>query len=710
MTRPSLAIVAALGCAACFGPSPTTGTDTDPECQLHTPSEKTPGYPYSIDKFDHDVLPLLLKSCASAGCHASPNGNGGFSVWADAAPGNCSYAKTFNSVIAKIDLATPANSQLLAAVGGGDTAHPMKLSAGSADLLAISGFIDDAAKTNAGNGGGTTPPPGPSPFDYAVYQAQIQPAFDAANCTKSGCHGTGAGGFTIKPAPAAGSDDMQANFIAVSSRTTLADPPTSLIYRNGTTVHGGGLSTQLSADDAQKLLAWITAAKDAAGNGGGGNNPTCANVSLFNDGVFRTEILPILNGSLDLNQPDGQGHGAGCMSGACHGVDRGPGKLSLLPNADSATQLQNFACFVNLTSPSQSEIVQCPLNNPGCRRYPHPGQDVFGGATDLNYQRVLGFLYGAKLDNSPLDFAFYVRKVNPIFNDVNAVENGAQNRTCADSACHGIAVAGQPAPNGSDFPIIGNASDGGRLAFDFVSATGFVNFLNPGESSLVLYPTNEIADRANHPFATGIPHPGGTDFAIDSVQARTILTWAAGLRPDADGVQRNWLVLGDFPATRVADQTLVDEATVTPKIFDTGGGSFNRGEWDGLFSDVQEVDLNLAFPRDATGGRVAYAVSYAINTQPFAQTAQLVVSTDNPLRIYVNGILVAQNDNSGGASAIVSLPAAGTQPPPRLLIKLLQRPTDARFAFTAKLEDELGNLLTDQNGGLVFTLGPNGGI
>jgi hypothetical protein len=44
------------------------------------------------------------------------------------------------------------------------------------------------------------------------------------------------------------------------------------------------------------------------------------------------------------------------------------------------------------------------------------------------------------------------------------------------------------------------------------------------------------------------------------------------------------------------------------------------------------------------------------------------------------------------------------------MIKLLQRATDTRFAFTAQLRDEQGILLTDRNGGLVVTLGPNGGI
>jgi hypothetical protein len=400
------------------------------------------------------------------------------------------------------------------------------------------------------------------------------------------------------------------------------------------------------------------------------------------------------------------------MSGVCHGTDRGPGTLTLLPGAPATTLLQNFACFANLTAPSSSEILACPLNNPGCRRYPHPGQDVLGGANDLNYQRLLAYLYGGKSDVSPMDFAFFVRRINPIFNDLNAVEGGAQGRTCADAtSCHGVAVAGQVAPGGSDFAIIPSATTVDRLTFNFVSATGFANFLSPQGSSLFLYPTDEIANRAN-PFATGLPHPGGRDFDVDSPEARAILQWAAGLRPDGSGFQRNWLVAGDFPAAQIFDPTLVDEAAVIPAIFDRAGGAFNRGEWDGLFSDVPELDLNTVFPRSATSGRAAYAVSYAINTVPRQIRAQLTVTTSNPVRILVNGALVAQNDQSGGTTAFMTLPAAGTAgaKPTRIMIKILQRASDARFAFTAQLRDELGTPLTDASRELVFTLGPNGGI
>jgi len=714
MNRSSRSLVAvvvvapALLALGCFGSTPSTDPAADPACQLDSKSEQTPGYPFDVESFGGEVLPALAKSCGTGGCHGAPAGSGSLTIWAAARPGDCDFGKTFNSVVAKVDLTTPANSRLTAAVSGGSSTHPFKLQDAAPELAALRRFVDAAAKRYADDGGGVTAPPGPSPYDYAVYQAQIQPMLE--RCTGAACHGGGAGGFTLTAAPAQGSAQMEANFVAVTSRGNLAAPEKSVIYVRSTVAHAAGASKVVDEAQGKQLLAWITDAKQHAGDN---PNPTCAPIEKFNAGVFASEVLPILSGALDLNSSGGTARGAGCMSSVCHGVDRGPGTLTLLAGATAATQLQNFVCFANLSSPSASEVLACPLNNPGCRRYPHPGQDVLGGANDLNYQRLLAFLYGGRADVSPMDFAFFVRRINPIFNDVNAVEGGAQGRTCADStACHGVGVAGQTAPNGSDFAIIPAASTLERLTFNFVSATGFANFLSPQESSLFLYPTDEIADRAAHPFATGLPHPGGRDFAADSPEARAILQWAAGLRPDASGFQRNWLVVGDFPATQIFDPTLIDEATVAPAIFDRGGGAFNRGEWDGLFADTRDVDLNAAFPRSGTSGRVAYAVSYAINTVPRQVRAQLVVATSNPVRILVNGALVAQNDQSGGTTAFVTLPAAGTTgaKPTRIMIKLLQRATDARFAFTAQLRDELGALLTDASRELVFTLGPNGGI
>jgi hypothetical protein len=701
----------AAAAAACTVAAPPTD---DPSCQILADGEKSPGYPYDLARYRDDVLPRLVAGCSTQGCHGAPQGQGNFTVWADAAPGNCGFAQTFNSLASHIDLTTPKNSSILVAISGALPTHPLQYADGSAELAAIADYIQDASARWQADGGGTTPPPGASPFDYAIYQQVIQPILDGAEgrgCATSGCHGTGAGGFTLVAAPAPGSPEMEANFIAVTGRANLNEPASSLVLLRALTRHASGTSAVISAGQGEQLRAWV---EDAKANAGDGGPVGCAPLDRFNLGVFRDEILPILRGTIDLNRAGAGGTTVGCMRGPCHGTDRGPGGLHLSDALPVASNLQNFACFVDLISPSSSEILLCPLDDPRCRRSPHPGQDVFTGAADLNYQRLLAFLFGSRVDASPVDFAFFVRRVNPIFNDINAVEGGAQGRTCADTvACHGVSVAGQAAPNGSNFPIIPNAADKARLTFNFTAAASFINFLSPDQSSLFLYPTNEIANTRDNPLATGLPHPGGRDFAVDSVEARTILRWAAGLRPDNQGFVTDWLVAGDYAASRIVDPTPIDEAAATPSIFDPSGApQFNAGQWDGLFSASRVVDLNLAFPRAATAGRVAYAVVYVVNTTGLPITAQATIVSPNAIRVYADASLVAQaEDARAGASALIPLPSyAASRKATRVLVKVFQRANDPEFSFSVQLRDELGNLLTDTGRELVFLLGPQGGI
>jgi len=709
----SVCLLASVGCGVYEDPNTDSPPDTDdPECQIQTEGEKWPGYPFDLELFANQVLPVLADNCSAAGCHAPPAGSGNFTVWASAAPGTCEYAKTFNSLKAQIDLASPDNSALLIAIRGDNPAHPVSYTADDARLQSLDAYVRDASESfHADGGGGDQAPPGASPFDYAVFQQRIQPILDTAEgtgCATAGCHGTGAGNMVLTAGPAPDSAEMEANFIAVTARTNLDAPEASLLYLKATARHGNGASAVASPDQAVTLLDWIVKAKEAAGDGG---DPTCAPIESFNLGVFRDEVFPLLAGDVDLNNPGSGLSTTGCVRGPCHGTDRGPGTLYLSQALDASQNLRNFSCFVKLTNPSASEILLCPLDAPGCRRSPHPGQDVFGGARDLNYQRVLAYLYGSKVQASPLDYAFFVRRINPIFNDLQAVEGGAQGRSCADAvSCHGVNIVGQAPPNGSNFPIIPNAADPGRMSFNFVSAGNFSNFLNPTQSSLFLYPTNEIANLADNPLATGLPHPGGTDFAVDSQFARDIVRWAGGLRPDADGFVRDWLVAGDYAATLITDFTPIDESGSTPRIFDAAGGSFNSGEWDGLFADDRNVDLNRAFPRDGTNGRIAYAVAYLVNTTSLDITAQVTIDSPNAARLYVGNTLVAQSDG-GQTSAIAAVPSFGTAATPtRLMIKLLQRAGDQEFEFTLQLRDELGNLLTDTTGELVIVLGPEGGI
>jgi hypothetical protein len=434
-------------------------------------------------------------------------------------------------------------------------------------------------------------------------------------------------------------------------------------------------------------------------------------VSNFDEDVFRDEVLPILLGTIDLNNRNDTRNVTGCARAACHGQDRTGGALVIKATNTVQQNLASFACFVNLTSPTSSEILVCPLDQPGCRRSPHPGQVVFSDANDLNYQKVLSYLYGAKTVSNPLDFAFFARRINPLFNDVTAVAAGT-NRTCADASCHGISLPGQPAPNGSNLGILANATDKQRLLINFAAAANFTNFINPLGSSLFLYPTNEIANLANR-FATGLPHPGGLDFAADSIQARQILTWSGGLRPDGDGRQPNWLVAGDYAATLISDVTVVDEVRSKPAIFDRSGApQFNNGEWDGLFSDNGVVDLGAAFPRAQQNGRVAYAVAYIINTTSSDIQGDLTIVSPNAIKLYVGDRAVFQaNDAQAGVTGLATLPAFVTsRSATRIMVKVLQRAGDNQFNFQMFMRDSFGNPLTNLTGELVIKLSPDGGI
>lgn len=705
------ALAAAVAAGACSGGARAHPPPPGP-CQIQSDSEHSPGYPYDLTTFSSQVAPELVADCSASSCHGPDTEAGNFAVWPDAAQrgasaqSSCDFARTFNQVSKFADLTTPTNSAIYVAVSGGLVSHPFHLDRSDPRLTALLAYIRDAA---ARGGGGSVPPPGPSPFSYAVFEDKVQPMLDSSGCTTAACHGGGAGGLTLARAPVRASPTMQANFIAATGRTNLSVPEHSLFYQKAAYPHDGGATTAVAGADRDALLGWI---RTAAGLGGGSLSP-CAPVANFNLGVFRDQIMPILSGDVNLNDPGTQG--PGCTRGPCHGQDRGPGVLELLSDASAMENLQHFACFVNLADPSRSEILLCPLDLPGCRTS-HPGQNVFGGAGDLNYQRVLSYVLASRPNASPLDFAFFVRKVNPTFSDRNAVEGGAANLTCASATtCHGVNVVGQSPPNGSNFSIIPDSKLPSALAFNFASAANFINFLSPDESSLFLYPTDEIADTAHHKLATGLHHPGGADFAPDSQFAKDILTWARGLRPDAGGAERNWLVAGDYSASQLTDPTGIDERNITPRIFDSAGpGTLNDGIWDGLFSDTAFVDLGAEFPRPGTSGRVAYAVAYFVNTTGKPIDANLQVTSPNPLLLITGTGSAATTSQGNGQTTVTArvtlAPFSAALAPTRVLVKVLQRAGDAKFGFELDLVDATSGAPLTDSSGIVVTLGPKGGI
>src|SRR2546429_159789 len=123
------------------------GNSADPACQIKQDQEHAPGFPYDLALFRNQVLPMVVSTCGTANCHASPAGNGGYIVWQDAAPGNCSYAKTFNSLIAKTDLGNPTNSSVYFAITGGDPAHPVILGATDPKAALLLSWVTTAQQT-----------------------------------------------------------------------------------------------------------------------------------------------------------------------------------------------------------------------------------------------------------------------------------------------------------------------------------------------------------------------------------------------------------------------------------------------------------------------------------------------------------------------------------------------------------------------------------
>jgi hypothetical protein len=509
--------------------------------------------------------------------------------------------------------------------------------------------------------------------------------------------------------PALDSADMHANFDRVTQLCDTSNPQQSKFYLQAITRHASGSSAVVSTDQAKTILDWISGAKAVVLN-----TPTtksCADVKNFNVGVFQHDIEPILFGQIDLNNPGSTRVTSGCSRGPCHGTDRGPGTFVVKETATAAENLASFACFVNLQDPVLSTVLACPLDAASCPSYPHPGQNVFGSAADLNYQKVLSYLYTGKASSTPIDFAYFVRRVQPIFDD--RANSGLVSSSCSNQVCHGVTVAGQAPSNRSDFPIIANAGDPARLQANFSAAINFTNFLSPTGSSLYLYPTDAIADKSASPFSTGLHHTGGADFAVGSPQATAILSWAGGLRPDSSGVNHNWLVAGTYSAAQISNSTGVDEVNVTPAIFDPMGASqFNGGQWDALISDNATIDLGTEFPQGQTAGRVAYAVAYVLNTTQSDLPAIIHVQSANPIKLYVDKTPVQETlGASQEATAVTTFPAFSTSGrSTRLLLKVLQRSQDAQFNFKVWFTDQNQNILSAQSGELVLKLAPGGGV
>lgn len=686
-----LSLLLSFGCSG--SGDPPTG---DSECPIPAQyNNDNPGYPFNLGTFETAVLPAL-QSCSA--CHeAGALNEDVFKIWATTAEkGNCDFVDTFTAVADKADTTVVDNSPLLVAFEGAIVEH----GAIPAETVQVfRDFIEDANATCVDDGQ-CQPADGLSGFfDPDVFATQIQPALDAAGgagCATAGCHlAPGQGGFSLNPAPEPGSAEMKANFDLIGDNSRYAaltsEPNQTLIYVNATTVHGSGTSRTLDAAGAQALLDWITAAKTLYDEQ---DNPlppptNCADATLLSLRVWEGEILGMLRGEIDYNDPNNNNILTGCTRGPCHGQPR-PNSFDLVGTPEEA--LKKFACFIDLNSPSRSPVLACPGGGT-CRVRPHPGDRLFVDAEDANYQKMLNFLFASVAGKSPVDFAQFARTINPLFDSEEACNDDLDNITCADTgACHGVQIAGADPPNGSDFGIIPNANEGdvGILKTNYAQAHNFVNFGIPEAGSIFLYPTNLNAD-VNNEFATGIPHGAGQCFAADSAEADLILGWEEGIRPDDDGFVTQFIITGAFASEDPDEEALFGERTITPAIFDESNGQQLGGLWD-FFESVEQVN-DIGAVLDAQGGavgngRIAYAAFYILNTTNRDLDIQIDIATDNEIEGYFENSIASSPANGGNLSLRSIIPPfAPNTPVPRVLLRVFQAADDAAMAFSVRLVD-----------------------
>ncbi len=555
-------------------------------------------------------------------------------------------------------------------------------------------------------------------YDCGVFEEEIMPAFEDANCLGA-CHGFEAeqGGFGLHEGAEPGSDEMAENFNEIDARVDLAAPENSVIYFRSDDNHNG---ITLPEEDQDALLDWLEDASDNWDPGNGNGSATgCLDDGNFNVGVFEDDIFPVLDG-LDLNTGDDRS--LACTGETCHAIGGQSSRLTLDPSLEPEENLENLACFINFANPVQSQILLCPRDQPGCAVDNHPGGDFFPNNNDLNYQRILGYIYGST-DSSPLDLAFFAANIQPIFDDEDDFAVGDQ--TCQDPACHGISSVGDTPANRSNFPILRGVGeqDLAGLTENFVNATAFTNFEDAEASSLFLFPTDQLPHQGRD--AIDLDDDDNLAFAED-----VLLNWIDGLRPDENGIGRHWLVAGSFQASgndeaddifpfpginNDADEqndlrpNFLDE---TPNTIDSNSSRDHK--WVEFFNDdfgEDEIDLDIALPDPGDGDdtRVAYAVAYALIDDSTPTTVRLNVTPTVDGRVYFGSASqLLQADNATLIEQTIAPYDEDNAELVPIIIKLFADEDDD-FAFTAEFRDGDNDLLTDEDE-LIFLLGAEGGI
>ena len=149
---------------------------------------------------------------------------------------------------------------------------------------------------------------------------------------------------------------------------------------------------QAADEDAQDLLEDEQLTSSRGGHDGGDGD--CTDQGDFDIVEFAEEILPILTGEIDLNNPDG-GSIVGCTRGPCHGNPR-PDAFNLDVTLPVEDNLEAFACFVDVRRPKRSQVLVCPSGDDRCVTFPHPGGEIWRPREDLNYERILDYIRSSR--------------------------------------------------------------------------------------------------------------------------------------------------------------------------------------------------------------------------------------------------------------------------------------------------------------------------
>jgi hypothetical protein len=535
VTAVALAIVAGLGGAACkqeqnlggdgglspdmtsFGDMPVPidqpggGGDATGACSVDPSSTSYPPYPFDYARFTSSIVPLIVNGKTQTGtpcinCHAA--GSQPFGIPADASD-PCTAQTLFTELVGatapacnadsggRVRLDDVASSKILARfVAGAANGHnggAWFASTSDGNYLALFNFINDA-KTK-----GCSPTTTTCNYDQAAFNTKVAPVLDSKKCGQSGCHIPGGGRIFIWSQMATDPAVQQQNLMAFKTYASLDDPPSSPIlhYGLGENNHTGGTLWMMGDQSYTAILDFIQSTAQGCGpitpdalcpNG----NPA-PDVTAINVRAFARFLWPTVLGPSSVIQTS-----AGCGENSCHGnavPKANPAGLRLrdpdlycqafgsdpdcqAPDKETVIHTENvrqLMCLTNAQTPLRSPILTCPLGlgPPDC---PIDHSLMGGGQrftqTDANYLALANFVYSTRGNLGVHDDVFYTRVLVPEFTSTQFT-NGAAVRSCGQQGCH--------VPGGD--PLFDDPSH-------MASASIFLDFFNPKQSGLFLFPTD----------------------------------------------------------------------------------------------------------------------------------------------------------------------------------------------------------------------------